>query len=78
MNTALLEEGLIAMCIGMGVVFTFLIVLIIAMHIMSKVVIWLNGIFPEKIETPAKGKKSDSGKEEEQIAVAIAAIMAKG
>ena len=72
----LLEEGLIAMCIGMGVVFTFLTVLIIAMHIMSKVVIRLNSIFPEKIEAPAKSKKS-AGNEEEQIAVAIAAVMAK-
>ena len=76
MNMELLEEGLIAMCIGMGVVFTFLTVLIIAMHIMSKVVIRLNSIFPEKIETPAKSKKS-AGNEEEQIAVAIAAVMAK-
>ena len=76
MNLELLEEGLIAMCIGMGVVLTFLTVLIISMHIMSKIVMWLNGIFPEKIETPVKNKKT-AGNEEEQIAVAIAAIMAK-
>ena len=77
MNLELLEQGLIAMCIGMGVVLTFLLILILAMNIMSKVVIWLNGIFPEKIDDTSKGKKAVSGKEEEQIAVAIAAIVAR-
>jgi len=77
MNLMLLQEGLIAMCIGMGVVLSFLVILIFAMGIMSRVVGYLNKIFPEEVAAPAKAKKSASAKEDEQIAVAIAAVMAR-
>lgn len=79
MNLMLLEEGLIAMCIGMGVVLSFLIILIFAMSIMSRVVGYLNKIFPEVVAAPAKAKSksASNAKEDEQIAVAIAAVMAR-
>lgn len=79
MNLMLLEEGLIAMCIGMGVVLSFLIILIFAMSIMSKVVGYLNKIFPEVVAAPAKNKSKSvsNAKEDEQIAIAIAAVMAR-
>ena len=57
MNLELLEQGLIAMCIGMGVVLTFLLILLFAMNIMSKVVIWLNGIFRKNLKPLQKEKK---------------------
>lgn len=77
MNLLLLEEGLVAMCIGMGVVLSFLIVLIVAMSVMSKIVIYLNKIFPEALPVPVKSRTAPSVKEDEQIAIAIAAIMAR-
>ncbi len=78
MNLELLNEGLIAMCIGMGVVLSFLIILIMAMGVMSSVVGYLNKIFPEAVPAPVKAKSSsNNAKEDEQIAVAIATIMAR-
>ncbi len=77
MNLMLFEEGLIAMCIGMGVVLLFLSVLIFAMGIMSNVVSYLNKIFPEVVASTAKTKRNTSVKEDEQIAIAIAAVMAR-
>ena len=78
MNLELLNEGLIAMCIGMGVVLSFLIILIMAMGIMSNIVGYLNKIFPEALPAPAKAKSSsNNAKEDEQIAIAIATIMAR-
>lgn len=73
----LLEQGLVAMCIGMGVVLTFLILLICAMSIMSKAVGYLNKIFPEMAAEPVKSKSSGAARDDEQIAIAIAAIMAR-
>lgn len=72
----LFKQGCIAMCIGMGVVLTFLCILIMAMIIMSKIVRYLNKIFPEQSANQQKAKKSKSV-DDEQIAAAIAAVMAK-
>jgi len=72
-----LEEGLVAMIVGMTVVFLFLIIMIFSMDIMSKIVLWLNKIFPEQIvETAKKVKKVATGGEEE-VAVAVAAALHK-
>ena len=78
-NLELLNQGLIAMGIGMGVVLSFLIVLIVAMVVMSSVVGYLNKIFPEVIAAPAKtkSKAATNVKDDEQIAVAIAAVLAR-
>lgn len=76
-DLTLLKDGLITMCLGMGVVFVFLTILIYAMDIMSKVVGYLNEIFPEVVAAPAKSKKTNTAKEDEQIAVAIAAAVAR-
>ena len=72
----ILSEGLVMMCIGMGFVLCFLCMLIISMMVMSKVVGYLNKIFPEIIETPKKQVKSSS--DDTEIAVAIAAVKALG
>ena len=69
--------GLTLMAIGMGTVLVFLCILIATMRIMSKIVLYLNEIFPEKIEVTNTNKKIASNSDDEAIAVALAAIMAR-
>ena len=75
MTESVVSVGLQMMCIGMGFVLCFLCMLIVSMIIMSKVVGYLNKIFPEAVETPKKQTKSG---DDEEIAVAIAAVKALG
>ena len=77
MSLEMLNEGLILMGMGMGFVLVFLTILIFAMFVMSKVVGYLNKIFPEAVEEVKSTVKKASANVEEAIAVAIAAIMAK-
>ena len=76
MNSELWIQGLVAMCIGMGTVLSFLCLMIVAMHIMSAVVGKLNQIFPEAVPQVAGGKKAASSNDEE-VAVAILSAMLK-
>ena len=69
------ENGLALLVIGMGVVLAFLTLLIICMTVMSKVVGWLNKLFPEATEEIVSAAKKTAANVEEAIAVAIAAIM---
>ena len=78
MTETLLTEGMTIMCIGITVVLTFLCVLIIAMNIMSKVVGYLNKIFPEQIIVLDKPSKIKNTSDDEAIAVALAVIKAQG
>lgn len=70
MNETLLE-GLTLLGIGMGFVLSFLCVMIVAMTIMSRVVGYLNEIFPEVVEVAER--KSVSTDDGAAIALAIAA-----
>ena len=74
---SLLQEGGMIMLLGIGVVLAFLVILIACMVVMSKVVGYLNTIFPEAVAEPAKSKAVSATKEDEQIAIAIAAVMAR-
>ena len=69
--------GLQMMSIGMGFVLAFLCILIVSMTVMSKVVGYLNKIFPEAVEETKKATKKVASSDDEAIAVAIAAVMAK-
>lgn len=69
--------GFTLMGIGMGTVLVFLCVLIGSMRIMSTIVLHLNKIFPEKVETVQKAVKKVVSNDDEAIAVALAAIMAR-
>lgn len=69
--------GFTLMGIGMGTVLTFLCILIGSMRIMSMIVLYLNKIFPEKVETVQKAVKKVVSNDDEAIAVALAAIMAR-
>ena len=76
MNGELWIQVLVAMCIGMGTVLSFLCLMIVAMTIMSAVVRKLNQIFPEAVPQVAGTKKAVSSNDEE-IAAAIVAAMFK-
>lgn len=69
--------GFTLMGIGMGTVLLFLCVLIGSMRIMSTIVLYLSKIFPEKVETVQKAVKKVVSNDDEAIAVALAAIMAR-
>lgn len=72
-----LIEGLILMAMGMGVVLCFLAVMIFGMGIMSKIIAYLNKLFPEAVEEVKTVSKKVSANVDEAIAVALAAIIAK-
>ncbi len=72
-----LGDGLALLLIGMGFVLSFLVLLILGMNLMSKVVLWLNKLFPEAVEEVKTTAKEVRTNVDEAIAVAIAAIMAK-
>ena len=77
MMSQVLKEGLGIMLTGMGVVFGFLIVLIFSMLIMANIMKVLNKLFPEIEPEQKTSKPKRLGKEEEEIAIAIA-IAARG
>ena len=76
MNSELWLQGLVAMCIGMGTVLSFLCLMIVSMTIMSTIVKKLNQIFPEAIPQ-SSGVKKAAASNDEEIAVAILAAMFK-
>ena len=75
-NLELLQDGLTVLCVGFSIVFAFLVILIFAMNIMGVVVGYLNKIFPVANAATVPAKSQSSGGEEE-IAVAIAAVLMK-
>lgn len=77
MNETLLSDGLTLLAMGMGFVLSFLVILIIAMFVMSKVVGLLNKIFPETVEEVKSVAKKAVASVDEAIALAIAASIAR-
>lgn len=80
MNELLIEfeEGIVVMTIGLTVVFCFLTILVFAMSIMSKVIGFINKIFPEVVVVPAGAAKKANVSDDEAIALAIAVAHARG
>ncbi|MBQ8476584.1 OadG family protein [bacterium] len=76
MNIELFFTGLKLMVIGMGIVFTFLVVMIFAMQITTRVIIFINKFFPE--EVPEVKPKKSIKKDDAEIAIAIALAMREG
>lgn len=70
-----LQNGLIVTVIGMLSVLVFLSIMIFAMGIMERVVAYINKKFPAEVKEEIKKDKKQSSSEEE-IAVAIAAVLA--
>jgi len=75
-NLELLQDGFTVLCVGFSIVFAFLVILIFAMNIMSKIVGFLNKIFPVALPASAPSKQISSSIDEE-VAVAIAAVLMK-
>jgi sodium pump decarboxylase gamma subunit len=67
----MLNDGLALMSVGMGTVFSFLVILWISVTIMGKVVAQLNKLFPEEVKTAPVAVKSAS--QDVEVAIAIAA-----
>ena len=72
MMSQVLAEGTVIMLTGMGVVFGFLIILIFSMLIMANIMKVLNKLFPEAVPEQKVSKPKRLGKDEEEIAIAIA------
>jgi len=72
LDANLWAQGGITMVVGMGIVFSFLVILVFAMIIMTKCVLFINKICPEAIEEPKKIKKTASDDSELAAAIAVA------
>ncbi len=70
----MLNEGLVAMAVGMGTVFAFLAVLWLSVFCMSKVVAYLNRIFPTVKEVAVTTANNVVGDLEVAIAIATAKL----
>jgi len=77
MSENLILEGLTLMAMGMGFVLTFLCIMIVAMNIMSKVVGYLNKIFPVVVEGADRKPSAKTTGDDAVIALALAAAMVR-
>ncbi|RKX43719.1 MAG: oxaloacetate decarboxylase subunit gamma [Verrucomicrobia bacterium] len=71
----LLMQGIVLMVIGMATVFSFLVLMIVAMNSSAAFFRKFAHLFPEEVPTPAKAASSVDPVTE--IAIALAAIKAK-
>ncbi|MCF7953705.1 MAG: OadG family protein [Spirochaetales bacterium] len=69
-NVSAIEQGLTLMLIGMAVVFTFLILLVLVMKVLSA---FVQKYFPEKEKPVAAARPAASNKDAEIAAAAAAA-----
>lgn len=70
----LVTEGLKLMVIGMGVVFFFLILLVLIMGVLASIVRKIDEMYPEEVKaTPVRASRA-GGKQNEETAAAIAAV----
>ena len=74
LNPEVWVTGGTTMAVGMGIVFSFLVVLVFAMLIMSNVVTWLNKVCPVVVAEVKQTKKAVKN-DDSAIAIAIAAAM---
>ena len=71
-----LANGLELLGIGMGVVLSFLLIMVFVMGIMTGAVRQLNRLFPETVEGVKNSAQKVSANVDEAIALAIAAVKA--
>ncbi len=78
-NLSLFKDGAVIMCIGMGSVFLFLIIMVYSMRIMAKIIEKINKYFPEETKQENKYQRKTQMTSESEIALAIAlAYLKKG
>ena len=75
LNAELWAQGGVTMLVGMGIVFSFLVILVFAMMIMTKCVLFINKICPEAV-VEQKTKKATAS-DDSEIAAAIAVAYSK-
>ena len=68
--------GLTTMVVGMGIVFSFLVILVFAINIMVKCVEVVNKLCPLPIEEPKTAKKVAKS-DDSEVAIAIAVAMSQ-
>lgn len=73
LDTQLWAQGSTTLLIGMGIVFTFLVILIFAIMISAKVVTLIDRLFPPLKEKTKSSKQSSTDESEVALAVAVAA-----
>lgn len=73
LDMQLWAQGSTTLLIGMGIVFTFLVILIFAIMISAKVVTLIDRLFPPLKEETKSSKKSSTDESEVALAVAVAA-----
>ena len=71
-----IQDGVVIMLIGMGVVFIFLTIMVFVMNWTSKLILKLNEIFPEEIEEEKPSKKQKRT-DDSEVALAIAIACAQ-
>lgn len=71
-----IQDGVVIMLIGMGVVFLFLTIMVFVMDWTSKLILKLNEIFPEEIEEEKPSKKQKRT-DDSEVALAIAIACAQ-
>ncbi len=69
--------GVTTMSVGMGIVFSFLVILIFAIMIMARCVALIDKLFPPVVEETKTAKKIKTS-DDSEVAVAIAAAIAQG
>ena len=74
LNPEIWATGGTTMAVGMGIVFSFLLVLVCAMLVMAKVVEWLNKVCPLPVAEVKQAKKAATN-DDSTIALVIAAAM---
>ena len=76
LESSLWATGLTTMVVGMGIVFSFLVLLIFAMLIMTKCVAFVNKICPVAVAESKKTAKV-SASDDSEVAAAIAIAYSK-
>ena len=77
MDINTLTLGATIMVIGMGVVFAFLTLMIFTMQASSKIIAYINKIWPEALPEVKTTKKKQTKNDDAQIAIAIACAFDK-
>lgn len=70
----MLNEGLTTMAVGMGTVFSFLVILWSVVALLGVVVAKLNKLFPEEVKAVTTAVKTVCGDVEVAIAIAAARL----
>ncbi len=73
---AILSQGLVMLIAGMGIVFSFLVVLVFVMALSAKIIPRFNHILPDP-EPRKKATRQASSSSDAEIAVAIAVAVAR-